>query len=140
MDPGKFPEINVKSNISPMSGRWQTRRTQNPVLARGCGFKSHLRYSPVGPRTKPTGCVNAPSFSERTPSSLSAQQSSSSRLACESERLRASADSQRNCYRTATGKATDPDLATVINAWNRFPEAVRAGIVAMVETTSGKGS
>ena len=22
---------------------WQTRRTQNPVLARGCGFKSHLR-------------------------------------------------------------------------------------------------
>ena len=23
---------------------WQTRRTQNPVPARGCGFKSHLRY------------------------------------------------------------------------------------------------
>jgi len=61
-------------------------------------------------------------------------------LACESERLRAFADSQRNCYRTATGKATDPDLATVINAWNRLPEAVRAGIVAMVKTTSGKGS
>jgi hypothetical protein len=26
---------------------WQTRRTQNPVLATGCGFKSHLRYSVV---------------------------------------------------------------------------------------------
>jgi hypothetical protein len=26
---------------------WQTRRTQNPVLARGCGFKSHLRYYPL---------------------------------------------------------------------------------------------
>ena len=24
---------------------WQTRRTQNPVPARGCGFKSHLRHS-----------------------------------------------------------------------------------------------
>jgi integrase len=23
---------------------WQTRRTQNPVPSRGCGFKSHLRY------------------------------------------------------------------------------------------------
>jgi hypothetical protein len=28
---------------------------------------------------------------------------------------------------------TDPDLATVIDAWDRLPEAVRAGIVAMVE-------
>ena len=27
-----------------MSRAWQTSRTQNPVLARGCGFKSHLRY------------------------------------------------------------------------------------------------
>jgi hypothetical protein len=24
---------------------WQTRGIQNPVLATGCGFKSHLRYS-----------------------------------------------------------------------------------------------
>ncbi len=24
---------------------WQTRWTQNPVAARLCGFKSHLRYS-----------------------------------------------------------------------------------------------
>jgi hypothetical protein len=23
---------------------WQTRRTQNPVHASGCGFKSHLRH------------------------------------------------------------------------------------------------
>jgi hypothetical protein len=27
---------------------------------------------------------------------------------------------------------TDPDLAAVIDAWDRLPEAVRAGIVAMV--------
>ena len=27
----------------------------------------------------------------------------------------------------------DPDLAAVIDAWDRLPEAVRAGIVAMVK-------
>src|ERR1700732_1301295 len=32
-----------QSNISPTSDGWQTRRTQNPVRARGCGCKSHLR-------------------------------------------------------------------------------------------------
>jgi hypothetical protein len=31
---------------------------------------------------------------------------------------------------------TDPDLATVVNAWDRLPEAVRAGIVAMVKAAS----
>jgi hypothetical protein len=28
---------------------------------------------------------------------------------------------------------TDPDLAAVIDSWDRLPEAVRAGIVAMVK-------
>ena len=28
---------------------------------------------------------------------------------------------------------SDPDLAAVVNAWDRLPEAVRAGIVAMVK-------
>ena len=32
-------------NVFPIPRVWQTYRTQNPVLARGCGFKSHLRYS-----------------------------------------------------------------------------------------------
>jgi hypothetical protein len=30
----------------------------------------------------------------------------------------------------------DPDLAAVIEAWDRLPEAVRAGIVAMVKAAS----
>jgi hypothetical protein len=39
----------------------------------------------------------------------------------------------------ATGALpADPDLATVIDAWNRLPEAVRAGIVAMVKAASGR--
>ena len=34
--------------------------------------------------------------------------------------------------------ATDtcPDLATVVDAWDRLPEAVRAGIVAMVKAST----
>jgi hypothetical protein len=30
----------------------------------------------------------------------------------------------------------DPDLAAVIAAWDRLPEAVRAGIVAMVQAVA----
>ena len=33
---------------------------------------------------------------------------------------------------------TNPDLAAVVDAWDRLPEAVRAGIVAMVKAASGK--
>ena len=35
-------------------------------------------------------------------------------------------------------RQTAPDLATVIDAWDQLPEAIRAGIVAMVKTASGK--
>jgi hypothetical protein len=30
----------------------------------------------------------------------------------------------------------DPDLATIVNAWDQLPEAVRAGIVAMVKAAA----
>jgi len=30
----------------------------------------------------------------------------------------------------------DPELAAVIDAWDRLPEAVRAGIVAMVKVAA----
>jgi hypothetical protein len=32
----------------------------------------------------------------------------------------------------------DPDFATVVDAWERLPEAVRAGIVAMVRAAAWK--
>jgi hypothetical protein len=32
-------------------------------------------------------------------------------------------------------RQTDPDQATVINSWDRLPDAVRAGIVAMVKAS-----
>ena len=34
-------------NVFPIPRIWQTSRTQNPVLARGCGFKSHLRFQDI---------------------------------------------------------------------------------------------
>jgi hypothetical protein len=40
---------------------------------------------------------------------------------------------------TAQGQraaSNDPDLAAVIDAWDRLPEAIRAGIVAMVKAAS----
>lgn len=36
-------------------------------------------------------------------------------------------------------RPTDPDLALVIDRWEGLPEAVRAGIVAMVKAAAGKG-
>ena len=34
---------------------------------------------------------------------------------------------------------TDPGLAAAVAAWPELPEAIRAGIVAMVKAASGKG-
>jgi hypothetical protein len=35
-------------------------------------------------------------------------------------------------------ESNEPDLAAVIEAWPTLPEAIRAGIVAMVTAASGK--
>jgi hypothetical protein len=34
---------------------------------------------------------------------------------------------------------TDPELAEIVAAWDRLPEAVRAGIVAMVKAAARSG-
>jgi hypothetical protein len=36
-------------------------------------------------------------------------------------------------------EAESPDLALIIEAWPRLPEAVRAGILAMVKASAGEG-
>jgi hypothetical protein len=33
------------------------------------------------------------------------------------------------------GRQTDPDLALVVESWGRLPEAIKAGIVAMVQSS-----
>ena len=35
-------------------------------------------------------------------------------------------------------EAVDPDLAAIAEAWPMLPEAIRAGIMAMVRTAAGK--
>ena len=35
--------------------------------------------------------------------------------------------------------ADDPDLAAVVDAWPDLPEAIRAGMLAMVKSVPGKG-
>jgi hypothetical protein len=49
--------------------------------------------------------------------------------------LRISTTTASHHFPTDTCK-TDPNLAAVIDAWDRLPEAVRAGIVAIVEAAS----
>ncbi len=34
----------------------------------------------------------------------------------------------------------DPDLAAVVDAWPELPEAIRAGILAMVKAASGQNA
>jgi hypothetical protein len=38
---------------------------------------------------------------------------------------------------TCQTASADADLAAVIDAWDRLPEAVRAGIVALVKAAAG---
>src|SRR5262249_33905396 len=44
MGPGWHDASNVLRTFDARVVEWQTRRTQNPVLARACGFKSHVGH------------------------------------------------------------------------------------------------
>jgi hypothetical protein len=37
----------------------------------------------------------------------------------------------------STRVVADPDLAIVVDSWHRLPEAIRAGILAMVKSSEG---
>jgi hypothetical protein len=43
--------------------------------------------------------------------------------------------SVENAY-AIDARGTDPDLAAVVDAWPNLPEAIKAGIVAMVKAAS----
>src|SRR5271157_5573130 len=112
------------------------RRSQ-VVRQRSAKPPSRVRISaaPLTDRTriKPTGSDKTPSFAERDASSSSAQQSPSSR--------QDTTDSASIGPLTATQNATrllldDPGLAAVVDAWPDLPEAIRAGIVAMVKASN----
>ena len=41
-------------------------------------------------------------------------------------------------YLPTDGRLVDPELSFLVDAWPQLPEAIRAGIVAMVEAACGK--
>src|SRR5271157_6213513 len=82
-------------------------------------------------RINPTGCVKTPCFTESNPSSPMVHPTPSSR--------QDTTDSASIRPPTATQNApphcvvADPGLAAVVDAWPDLPEAMKAGIVAMVK-------
>ena len=42
---------------------------------------------------------------------------------------------QREHYISITGKGLPDDLAVVVKTWDRLPDAIKAGILAMVKST-----
>ena len=60
--PKPFFCANIIEQIAPKWWNWQTRRTQNPVMATSCGFKSRLRHQqrkarPYGKNTRLFCCL-----------------------------------------------------------------------------------
>src|SRR5262245_32193256 len=92
-----------------------------------------------GECTDAQGCAEKPTFSVEFPTSPPAQTNLSSRTeAHRSVSVRPP---------TATGNATgllpellpaDPGLATVVDAWSSLPDAIKAGILALVKAATGK--
>jgi hypothetical protein len=89
----------------------------------------------VSKRTKTHGSVATRSFPVLSASSIQKHSTSSSRLDA--------TDHARKRLPTATENATalcpaDRDLATIVDAWPALPDAIRAGILAMVKAASVK--
>ena len=98
-----------------------------------------IRAAPLTDRTRinPTGSDKTPSFTGSNPSSPKVHPTPSSRQdATKSDSIRpprATRGATRSCQPHV---AMDPDLAAVVDAWPDLPEAIKAGILAMVRTAS----
>lgn len=120
---------------------WQTRRTQNPVSRKARVGSTPTFGTCDRMRIKPTGSVKTPSFTAQSPSSASAHETRLSRQnPTDPDPIRPS-----TATKIATGLRqrhvidAEPDLAAVVDAWPNLPEAIRAGILAMVQAASGSG-
>ena len=85
-------------------------------------------------RSAPRPCVNAPRRTRTYNPLIKSQRERSRNLQC-SKGLRFSTPAVSHHFPTDTCK-NDPGLAAVIEAWDRLPEAIRAGILAMVKAAS----
>jgi hypothetical protein len=81
-------------------------------------------------RRKTRGSVSTPDFTVSSASSTQAHSTPSSRLEAN--------DGGQDRPQTTPQftPRSDPGLAAVVDAWPRLPEALRAGILAMVTSTS----
>ena len=86
-------------------------------------------------RIKPTGSVKTSSFTERNASSSLAHPIPSLRqYATDSDSKRPpTASENAGGLASALDVTGDPDLAAVVATWPELPEALKAGIVAMVK-------
>jgi hypothetical protein len=90
----------------------------------------------MGSRKPKTKSVTAPRRT-RTYLPLIKSQTKETRKACSQNDLRIATPDVSHPIPTDTCK-NDPDLATVIEAWDRLPEAIRAGILAMVKASENR--
>src|SRR5262245_15810316 len=91
----------------------------------------------VSNRQNTSGTVKTPYFAAGSRSRAQDQSTTSSRQ----EPSQSAPKRLPTATENATGlRPADPDLAAVIDVWDRLPQAVRAGIVAMVKAASGEGS
>ena len=59
---GGIPQPGYNTRVAGVA-EWQTRRTQNALPSRACGFDSHLRHNRLGSVTIPTGLFFIPPLS-----------------------------------------------------------------------------
>jgi hypothetical protein len=120
------------------------RRRSQVVRQRSAKPPSRVRISAAplceSPRTNPSISAKTPSFTGRNASSSTAHSISSLRQdTTETDSIRpptATQNATRPCQPHVT---EDPSLAAVVDAWPELPEALKAGMVAMVKAASGSG-
>ena len=102
---------------------------------RPCGFDSHRRYSEsdrANPESPEISGIRAISKPDRSISSSCPDPTVPGR----SRSLLATCGAIRVCV-VAPAPEDNPDLAAVVEAWPDLPEAIKAGIVAMVKAARG---
>ena len=115
--------------------------TAVPALLAQLAEQLTLNQRVVG--SSPTGGISVstrqhPPRNVQTPSFPVFRAPSTQEHSIPSTRPEATDNVQKRPPKTPQHAPQDSDLAAVIEAWDHLPEAIRAGIVAMVKAASGK--
>ena len=127
MDLAPYPGTclcSMNGGLQNLHPEFESRRRlslNEPAQARPDPNKSRIKPTSTGTRTIPS--------SRQYPN-----ESGSNRTPNASEN-----PSVENAY-ALNSNANDPDLAAVVDAWPELPEAIRAGILAMVKAALGQNA